>query len=458
VAEHTVAQTVLFPTLFDKPLVATFDTPQQSSDGGAILLKAIDDELSLTAQLAACLPERRQEGKIEHDLPTLIRQRCFGLACGYADANDAAHLKADPIHKLLVGRDPRTDPDLASQPTLSRFENAITPREVYWLTQTLADVVIAHHQARLGAKNVRRITIDLDPTDDPTHGQQALSFFNGHYDTWCYLPIVATLTFNAERTQHLVTAILRPGNAPATAGALGVLRRLFGKLRVAFPHARLRVRLDGGFATPALFAFLEAEGVEYLVAMASNARLEKRIRRLLGRARVRSTATGQSAQVFGETRYAAKSWHRKRRVILKAEVVRLAGRDPRDNPRFVVTNLAQTPRRVYEIYRERGDMENRLKELHAGLGFDRTSCSRFWANAFRVLLTAAAYVLLQTLRSRLAATPAASYQVSTLRERLFKLGTRVQVSARRIVLHLPAAFPWLALWQAVALTLGASPG
>jgi len=237
-----------------------------------------------------------------------------------------------------------------------------------------------------------------------------------------------------------------------------VLRRLFGKLRAAFPHARLRVRLDGGFATPAVFTFLEQEGVEYLVAMASNARLEKRIRRLLGRARVRSKATGRSAQVFGETRYAAKSWHRKRRVIMKAEVVRLAGRDPRDNPRFVVTNLPQTPRRVYEIYRERGDVENRLKELHYGLGFDRTRCTRFWANAFRALLTAAAYVLLQALRARLAATPAADYQVSTLRERLFKLGTRVQVSARRIVLHLPAAFPWLALWQAVALTLGASPG
>ena len=451
-------QTLLFPQLFDKPLVATFDTPQQSSDGGAILLKAIDDELKLTGQLAACLPEWRQVGKIEHDLSTLIRQRCFGLACGYADANDAAQLKADPIHKLLVGRDPETGPALASQPTLSRFENAVGPRDVYRLTQTLAEVVIAHHQARLGPKRVRRITIDLDPTDDPTHGQQELSFFNGHYDTWCYLPVVATLTFNAERTQHLVTAVLRPGNAHATLGAIGILRRLLAKLRVAFPSATLRVRLDGGFATPALFAFLDAEGVEYLVAMASNVKLEKRIRRLLGRARVQSKATGQSAQVFGETRYAAKSWKRKRRVIMKAEVVRLAGRAPRDNPRFVVTNLAQSPRRVYEIYRERGDTENRLKELHYGLGFDRTSCSRFWANAVRVLLTAAAYVLLQALRARLAATPAASYQVSTLRERLFKLGTRVQVSARRIVLHLPSAFPWLALWQAVALALGARPG
>jgi len=457
VSEQSV-QTLLFPDLFPKPLVATFDTPQQSSDGGAILLKAIDDQLRLTAHLAACLPERRQAGKIEHDLPTLIRQRCFGLACGYADANDAAQLKADPIHKLLVGRDPITGPALASQPTLSRFENAVGPRDLYRLTQALADVVIAHHQARLGATGVRRITIDLDPTDDPTHGQQELTFFNGHYDTWCYLPVVGTLTFNGERTQYLVTAILRPGNAHATLGVIGILRRLFRKLRLAFPSARLRVRLDGGFASPAVFTFLEAEGVEYLVAMASNARLEKRIRRLLGKARMRSRATGETAHLFGETRYAAKKWCRKRRVIMKAEVVRLAGRDPRDNPRFVVTNLAQSPRRVYAIYRERGDVENRLKELHYGLGFDRTSCTAFWANAFRVLLTAAAYVLLQALRQRLATTPAATLQVGTLRERLFKLGARVQVSARRMVLHLPSAFPWLALWQSVALALGASPG
>lgn len=457
-AEQTVVQTVLFPALFDKPLVATFDTPQQSSDGGAIRLKTIDDELTLTSHLAACLPEWRQVGKIAHDLPTLIRQRGFGLACGYADANDAAQRKADPIHKLLVGRDPVTGPPLASQPTRSRFENAIGPRDLVRLTQTLAEVVIASHQARLAHTRGTRITIDVDPTDDPTHGQQELTFCNGLYDTWCSLPLVGTLTFKGERTQPLVTAVLRPGNAPATAGALGILRRRFGTLRVAFPHAPLRVRLDGGFASPAVFRFLEAEGVEDLVALASTARLEKRIRRLLGRARVQSKATGQSAPGFGETRYAAKSWHRKRRVILKADVVRRAGRDPRDTPRFVVTHLPQSPRRVYERYRERGDVENRLTELHYGLGFDRPSGTRFWANAFRVLLPAAASGLLQALRERLAATPAARLQVSTLRERLFTLGPRVQVSARRIVLHLPSAFPWLALWQSVALALGASPG
>ncbi len=451
-------QTVLFDALFDKPLVAAFDTPQLSSDGGAILLKAVDEQVGLTARLAACLPERRQAGKVAHDLPALIRQRCYALACGYPDTNDAARLKADPIHKLLVGRDPAAGPALASQPTLSRFENAITTSDLVRLTTALAGAVIAHHQARLAGTQVRRITLDLDPTDDPTHGQQELAFFNGHYDTYCYLPLLGFLTFNAEPEQSLVTAVLRPGNVAASRGVQGILARLLPRLRAAFPGATLRVRLDGGFATPQLFDYLEAEGVEYLVAMANNARLAKRIRRLMGRARMRSRASGASAALFGETRYAARKWSRKRRVIMKAEVVRLTERAPRNNPRYVVTNLAQTPAHVYGLYRDRGDVENRIKELHYGRGLDRTSCSAFRANAFRVLLTAAAYVLLQTLRQHLAATPCAANQVGPLRERLLKLGTRVSVSARRIVLHLPTTFPWLATWTAVALALGARAG
>jgi hypothetical protein len=450
-------QTICFPELFAKPLVAQFDTPQLSSDGGAILLKAVDERLGLTARLAGGIHEWRQAGKVAHDLPALIRQRGYALACGSPDTNDAARLKDDPIHKLLVGRDPAAGPALASQPTLSRFENALTTADLVRLTTTLADTVIAHHRARLAARTVRRIPLDLDPTDDPTHGQQELAFFNGHYDTYCSLPLLGFLTFNAEPEQYLVTAILRPGNVAAPRGVQGVLARLLPRLRAAFPDATLRVRLDGGFATPALFAFLETAGGESLVAMASNPRLAQRVRRLMGKARMRSKATGETATLFGETRYAARKGARKRRVIMKAEVVRLAERAPRHNPRFVVTNLTQTPAHVYGLYRDRGDVENRIKALHDGLGLDRTSCSAFRANAFRVLLTAAAYVLLQDLRRHLAAAGPAP-QVGTLRERLVKLGTRVSVSARRIVLHLPAAFPWLAAWQAVALALGARAG
>ena len=437
-----------------KSVVARFDMPHASSDGGAVLLKSLDTQLQLTKRVAACLIDGRQPGKVQHQTLELLRQRVFGLACGYADCNDAARLADDAIHKLLVDRDPIAGPALASQPTLSRFENAVSWWELRDLAHVLADTVIDTHRRRLKGR-ATRITVDLDPTDDPTHGQQELSFFNGHYDTWCYLPVVATVTFNDEAEQFAVAAVLRPGNAPATRGARGILRRLLGKLRTAFPQAPVRVRLDGGFAHPKVFTFLEQQRVEYVVAMASNARLEKRARRLLGKARMRSRATGQTEHLYGETRYAARTWTRRRRVIIKAEVVRHPDRAPKNNPRFVVTNLPDPPEAVYHFYCGRGDVENRLKELQHGLALDRTSCARFVANQFRVLLTLAAYVLFQELGRRAVRTTCANAQVTTLRERLIKLAVWVHRSARRIVLHLPVSFPWLATWRQLARAVGA---
>jgi hypothetical protein len=440
---------------FAKPVVARFDLPDASADGGLVLFKALDTKLGLTRRLAACLDDAREPGKVLHETRELLQQRIFGLCGGYADCNDAARLVHDPIHKLVLDRDPLTGLGLASQPTLSRFENAVRARELRAMTHVLADTVIAQQQRRLHGR-ARRITIDLDPTDDPTHGQQELAFFNGHYDTWCYLPVVATLTFDDEAAQFAVAAVLRSGKAPASLGARGILRGLLRKLRAAFPAALFRIRLDGGFASPKMFLFLEREAVEYVVAMASNRRLEKRAQRLMGRARVRSRETGQTAHLYGETRYAAKKWTRKRRVIMKAEVVRHPGRDPKNNPRFVVTNLADPPQTVYELYCQRGDMENRLKELHHGLEMDRTSCSKFQANQFRVLLTLAAYILFQEVRRRAARTVCADAQVTTLRERLVKLAVWVERSARRIVLHLPLNFPWLPTWRQLACAVGAT--
>jgi Transposase DDE domain group 1 len=312
--------------------------------------------------------------------------------------------------------------------------------------QRLARAVIAHHRRRLHGR-ARRITIDLDPTEDPTHGQQELSFFNGHYDTACYLPLVATLTFADKPLQYLAGIVLRPGNAVASRGAVGRLRWLLRALRRAFPRAALRIRLDGGFAGPAPLAFVDRAEVEYVVGLSGNARLAKRVRRLLGRAWARFHSPGQTTPLFGETRYAAQGWRRKRRVIMKAEVVQHPGRAPRKNPRFVVTNLAAPPEAVYAIYRQRGDVENRHKELKDSLGLGRTSCPRFLANQVRVLLTATAYVLFQTLQEHAQRTACAEAQVATLRERLIKLAVWITRSAGRIVLHLPRACPWLEPWH-----------
>jgi hypothetical protein len=443
--------------LADKPIVAKFDQEHASSDGGAILLQACDRRVALTEALIGGIRDPRQSGKIRHAIGDLVRQRLYAIACGYPDGNDAGRLGADPIQKLLCGRDPVKGEELASQPTLSRFENSFDRADLYRMSVALADAVIERHRQRLKRK-AKRITIDLDPTDDPTHGAQQLTFFNGHYDTWCYLPVAGFLTFNEEPDQYLFAYVLRPGNVGAGVGAVGILSRLLPKLRVAFPRARLRVRLDGGFASAELFAFLESEGLEYVVAMAKNKVLKRRAARLMGTARRLSRESGETAHLYSETRYAAGTWDQRRRVVIKAEVVRHPGRTPKDNPRFVVTNLKQSPRHLYEaIYCARGDIENRIKELHHGLEIDRTSCSRFLANQLRGLLSAAAYVLYQELRLRAARTAFRAAQVSTLREHLMKLGAWVESSVRRIVLHLPATCLHRQDWQIIARSLGAAP-
>ena len=452
-------QAVLFPALFTKPLHACFDQQHGTSDGGAILLKAADQRLGLTAGLAAVLADPRQPAKTRHSIRALLQQRIYGLACGYTDANDAARLADDPLHKLLLDRDPLLGDPLASQPTLSRFENQVSPRSSHRLGRVLLDGVIARHRRRLGA-GLRTITLDLDVTDDETHGAQQLSFFHGHYRHACYLPLLAFLSFADEAEAYLCAAVLRPGNASTARGALSLLRRVLPRLRRAFPRARILVRLDGGFAGPALLAFLDRQPrLTYVLGLAENAILRRQSDLLMAAARWSADRTGQTEHLYSDFAYKAKTWSQPRRVIVKAEVVQLEGREPRDNPRFLVTNLRQSPQWVYErIYCRRGEIENRIKELKDGLAIDRTSCSRFWANQFRVLLTAAAFLLMQEIRLAATGTGCARAQVTTLRERLLKLGAWVAVSVRRTVLHLPCAFPWRADWVQIARSLGAAPG
>ena len=272
--------------------------------------------------------------------------------------------------------------------------------------------------------------------------------------------MLAFLTFNQEREQYLCAAVLRSGNVPTTRGTVGVLCRLLPLLRQAFPQARFLVRLGGGFATPEVLDFLDAEPrLDYVVAMATNAVLQRHAEPDLLLAQAQSAASGRTAHVYTDTRYRAGTWDRARRVVIKAEVVRLGDRAPRDNPRFVVTNLRQTPRFIYEeVYCARGDIENRIKELLDGLQIDRTSCCRFRANQLRVLLTAAAYVLLQKLRRRAARTGCARAQVRWLRSQLLKLGAHVVGSIRRVVLHLPTATPDLHAWLSTVIQNSATCG
>ncbi|HEX7774535.1 MAG TPA: IS1380 family transposase [Pyrinomonadaceae bacterium] len=452
-----ITQCLIFPELFPKPVHCQFDEPHSSSDGGALLLKGVDQKLQLTSALAACLVDSRQAAKVKHTIADLLRQRIYGLASGYADANDAARLAQDPIFKLLLGRAPLNGPELSSQATLSRFENSIGPKENYRFGAALAQSVINRHQRR--RRKAKRVTIALDTTDDPTPGQQELTFFNRHYDSYCYLPLLAFVSFDHEPEQYLLTALLRPSNVTEKHPVVvGLLARLVQMVRAAFPKALINLRLDGGFACPALFDYLDSvPRLEYVCGLAKNAVLERRAQPLLAQARKRKKQR-LKPRVYGECRYRAQTWERARRVIIKAEIVHNFAGEAKDNPRFVVTNKRQSPKFIYrQAYCSRGEIENRIKELQLGLEIDRTSCTRFWANQFRVLLTVAAYALLQELRLQAQSTTLARAQVSTLRPHLLKLSARLEQSVRRIVVHLPQAFAYLKEWTRIARRLGAAP-
>jgi hypothetical protein len=453
------ADPVLFDDLYAKPTRISFDEPTTSSDGGVILLDGADRLAGLTDVFVRCIDDPRQPGKIGHSVGQLLRQRIFGIACGYGDCNDAARLASDPMMRLASGRSVEDESDtLASQPTLSRFENSLDATTQFRIGCGLAERVVDYHRRRRrGRRKPRLITIDLDPTDDATHGQQEFAFYHGHYRSWCYLPAAMFLTFDQEPTQHLVGAALRPGDAHPTRWAPCMIRRLVAMLRESWPNARLRVRLDGGYATPNLLDWLEYLGVEYLVGMPTNKRLKGIAEPLMKQARAEQRRTGETARRFGESWYATRSWNDERRIIIKAEVTVIQGREPRDNCRFLVTNLRHNPENVYRIYRKRGDIENRIKELLDGVDLGRTSCTSFLANSFRVLLSAAAYVLFQVLRDLTKNPDLRRAQVWTLRERLLKVAARVRVTWRRLHIALPESYIWADAFRRLAIVLRARP-
>lgn len=456
----TTLQPVLFPELFSKPVHVVFSHEHLSSNGGAVLLAAQDRKLGLTEGLADCMLDKRQSGKVHHSLAEQLRQRITSIAVGCSDCNDAAKLRDDPVMKLSCGRDPVNGPALASQPTLSRFENSVSSTQLlrmgYWLAET---VVRAQAKRRCGRNRPSRIIIDLDPTCDPTHGEQQLTFFNGFYDTWCYLPLVVTISFDNERRKYPVGVLLRPGNVCARAGALAILRRLIRLLRAHFPNTRLYCRADAGFASYDIFNYLDSEGVYYAIAMASNERLKDLSAGWMGVARCMADVSGQKVTIWRETTYRARRWHRPHRVVYKAEVVVEDGKSPRDNARFIVTNMPgyYEACAIFDFYYGHSDMENTIKELKNDLALDRTSCSRFGANQFRILLTVASYILMQSVQERSRDLDLRKATMATLRDRLLKISARVRCSARRIVLEFTTHHPWALQWLQCARSIGAVP-
>lgn len=451
-AKHS-ADTTLFEGLFGKPVVAKFDSELRTSDGGSPLLGMVDRRTGLTDRLTGCLTDRRDPNRVEHTYLDLVRQRVFSIALGYADGNDSARVGHDPSMKMLCERGPASGRTLASQPTISRFESRLSAREVVKMGRELEAFAIERLQKR--RRRPRVITIDLDPSVDPTHGQQPFAFFHGHYDTWCYLPMFGFLSAEGDPEQHLFHARLRPGLSRESRGTVALLRRTVDRLRRTFKKARIRVRLDAGFAYPQIFDVLEELRVEYLVAMPENSALTKQAAKHMDAARSLTAQFDLTTTLFGECRYKTRRWSKERRVIFKAEVLFAHGKSPKNNARFVVTNMRHKPKRIWEIYCLRGDSENRIKELKCDLEIDRTSCSAFVPNQVRVLLAAAAFMLYQELRTSLHGTNLHRATVATLRLRLLKIGATVTESVRRVVVSMSLSHPWKDLWQRAATRVAA---
>ena len=442
---HTPAAAagVRFETPAALPLEACFDGGRVTSDGGLAWVQEADTAVGVCAAFGALVPEWRR-GPVRHTLETLVRQRVFQIACGYADQNDAAALRSDPLLKLVCGRLPETGRDLASQPTFSRLENAVRPRDCYRLAEALLEVYL-RERARLvphRAAGPRRLLLDLDGTDDPTHGGQEGSAYHGYYAQHMYFPLLA---FDGD-TGQLVTAVLRPGNAHGSRGAVAVLKRLVPRVRARWPGVAIELRADSGFAVPALYDYCEAEGIAYTIGLIPNSRLEQLAAPLLAEAQRRQQERGApKVRLAGATTYAAQSWSRARRVVYKAEAL-----EKGPNTRFVVTTSTAPPLAVYDRYVDRGESENWIKDFKRACAGDRLSDHRFAANQFRLLLHAAAYWLLDTLRRWLVAAGAERLQLDTLRLRLLKIGGVVRQLLTRVRLHLASSHPGEALWHLLA--------
>ena len=443
---------VIFSCLKRHQVVADFDGGAITSDAGAVLLREADRSLGLIDRLDAAIPDPRSPALIIHQQATMLRQRIFAIAQGHEDGNDHQHLRDDPMMQLATGRGIDPNQPLASPPTLCRLENRVDRSALFNMARALVETFIASFDAPPS-----ELILDFDATDDQVHGHQVGRFFHGYYNGYCFLPLYV---FCGHR---LLVAYLRPANIDAATHAWAILAMLVKRFRQAWPGVKVTFRGDSGFCRWKMLRWCERHHVSYVVGIARNSRLESMAQPLMQQARElfeKQQGDRKPTRVFGDLAYEAKTWDKARRVIVKAE--RLGGegiQQPKDNNRFIVTNLNADARALYEdFYCQRGEAENRIKEQQLGLFAGRTSCHDFEANQWRVMLSAAAYVLIQHIREKaLADTELAKAQVTTIRLKLLKIGGLVQRTARRVVLRLSSSCPMQMIFRIVARKLIALP-
>lgn len=441
-----------FEAHFSRQVVAQFDGAQMSTEGGALLLRAADRKIGLLPRVTRCFTDARDPQRIEHSLSEMLAQRIYGLALGYEDLNDHEELRRDPLLAVVAGRREMDEP-LAGKSTLNRLE--LTPagspleeryHKISYSSESL-DALLVELFLEAHREPPQEIVLDLDVTDLPLHGEQEARFFHGYYGHYCYLPLYI---FSGD---HLLCARLRPSNQDASAGSLAEVERIVAQIRARWPRVRIVLRADAGFCREELMAWCENHAVDYVLGLARNERLRRKIAGPMRQAKREFQHTGKAARRFSEFRYRTRSsWSRGRRVVAKAEHLAKG-----ENPRFVVTSLPAerwAAQELYErLYCARGEMENRIKE-QLSLFSDRLSTETMRANQLRLYFSSLAYVLVQALRRlALGGTEWATAQVQTIRLKLLKIAAQVRVTARRIWVRYARSYPWkplfLAAWQAL---------
>jgi hypothetical protein len=422
---------IAYPFYDLRQLEVKFSGLDLSSDAGVLLARQAEAQIGICRQMAAVITDPRAPERIRHSQQQLLSQRIYQILAGYEDANDSNELRHDPMFKIACERLPIAGAEaLASQPTISRLENQVSEQDIKALRRLFVDHFIASYQ-----QPPRRLVLDIDGWDDPTHGEQQLSLFHGYFGQSMYFPML----INEADSGYPLVLQLRPGNSHPGKGVAGILRWLFWRLKRAWPEVGIILRADAGFALPELIRLCERSGVGYVIGFARNAVLERKIADLLERARRQFIRTQETARLFDDVYYAAQSWSQPRRLVMKAEWLAKGA-----NPRFLLTNLETPPQALYDhLYVQRGaDSEHRIKELKLGLQADRLSCHRFCANQFRLFLTQAAYLLMLTLRRAATGTALASAQVERLRTTLIKQAAKVTLSVRRVLVEMSAHCPW----------------
>jgi hypothetical protein len=430
-------QMIHFKDISHKKVVADFNGGDISSDGGLLFLREVERKIGIIQRMTNVLKDKRHSSYIKHDLNQLMKQRVFQIASGYEDANDSDELKNDPIMKIVCEK---SDTSLASQPTMCRFENAFSRTDCYRIAQAFVDVFIHSYK-----KPPKGIILDIDDTEDQTHGNQQLSFFNGYHGSYCFMP----LHIYEGQSGKLITTILRTGKRPSGKEIVMILERIVERIRETWPHVGIIVRGDSHYGCPEVFDFCNEHNVKYVFGLTARSPMLKKTLFLSEKLKELYADKKHPVKSYGEFQYQSKSWSRDQRVICKAEY-----NEKGPNIRFVATNLENNNRRmIYEtIYCNRGTMELMIKEHKNHLRSDKTSCTRFVANQFRLFLYSMAYVILHAFREMcLKNTQFEKAQFDTIRLKILKLGARVIQLSTKIKIHLPGSYPYqedlYRIWQ-----------